>query len=136
MRLARVLLATVALVATIPPSVSAESAAGTSNRWTIVFDVACDMDGDGSQETSLQVATFVNGTSTGHVLGTTSQANVLAGVATISVGDEVRQVVFPHRAGVGLDGVDCVAVGSYVQPDGVVVHIAIAELVLLITPQA
>lgn len=134
MKLARAMLATALIVTAVPASVSAMSAAGLSNPWTIVFDVDCDMDGDGSREAQLRVATFVNGTSTGHVVGTTSQANMLAGVATITIDDQVREVVFPVRPGLGIDAVDCVAAGTYVRPDGRTVHISIADLRLQITP--
>jgi hypothetical protein len=134
MKHSRSLLAAVVLLAFSAPTAAA--AAELSNPWTIVFDVECDLDGNGTLETSFQVASLLNGTSTGRILGTTSQANVLAGTATLRIGGEVVGItVFPTRPGAGLNGASCVAAGSFIGPGGGTVDITIAGLRLQITPE-
>lgn len=90
-----------------------------NNPQSAVFDIACDLDGDGSLESAFLVSTFLNETRTSRDLASNSVFQLVAGVGTIFVnGEVVFTREFRARPGKGLNTVSCDAITPSVIPWG------------------
>jgi len=106
-----------------------------NNPQSAVFDISCDLDGDGSLESAFVISTFLNETRTSRDLASNSVFQLVAGVGTILVnGEIVFTREFRERPGRGLNTVSCEATTSFTDPLGNEVVITVTEAEIMIAP--
>ena len=129
------LLSTLALLFTVLASPAA--AQGFRNPHAVLFDVLCDLNDDGSLESSFQVVTFLNATGTARDVASQATFTAMSGIATGTLNGEVIFVSeIPARRGQGLRTVACEATSTLIDEEGNVLVLTITDARFLMTPPA